>query len=263
MYAKGAWQGWKEFKITRHTKESETISSLELVPTDATMLPLKPFKAGQFITVRAWIEELHCFQNRHYSLSDASCEDHYRISVKREDATDVCHPAGLVSSYLHHLPEGSFIRCAFPAGSFVLPETLPENLVLFSAGVGITPNISILNTVSAKDPAGGPNVSWIQGCRTAAEHIFKAHVDDIASRSEGKVRTAAFYTKEEPDGDGLHSGKIQVSNLDKSFLALDDPATQYFVCGPDSFMQDIRRDLESLGIDRQRIHIEAFHAGEV
>jgi nitric oxide dioxygenase len=264
MYTKGAWDGWKEFKVTKRIDESGSISSLDLVPTDASMLPLKPYKAGQFITVRVWVEALHCFQNRHYSLSDAITPDHYRITVKREDGNDT-NPEGIVSSHLHSLAVGSTVQAAFPIGSFVLPDPAPKNLVLFSAGVGITPNLAILNTVAYKDPSSGPNVSWIQGVRNSAEHVFKSHVAGIAERSNGKVRTAAYYSEQshvENEGEHVYPGRLHVNQMDQSLLALDDPTTLYYVCGPDLFMRDVKRDLEALGVDGKRITIEAFRAGE-
>lgn len=264
MYAKGAWVGWKDFEVTKHVDESGTIASFSLIPKDKSMLPLKPYKPGQFVTLRVWVDELGCFQNRHYSLSDSPSPDHYRITVKREDAAGV-NPEGLLSTRLHGLPVGSTVQASFPTGSFVLPEPVPENLVLLSAGVGITPNLAILNTVAAKDPATGPNVSWIQGTRTAAEHVFKNHVADFVARSNGKITSNTFYSRETPaeGAEGLHAGHIKVAELDPSLLALQDPKTHYYVCGPDSFMKDVRKGLEDLGVDDKRIVFEAFHAGEV
>ena len=59
--------------------------------------------------------------NRQYTLSQASAEDGYRISVKREsDHT----PNGKVSNYIHdHLQVGDLVDVSAPAGLFVLEET--------------------------------------------------------------------------------------------------------------------------------------------
>jgi nitric oxide dioxygenase len=228
------------------------------------MLPLKPYKAGQFITVRMWVDEIGCYQNRHYSLSDVAAADHYRITVKREDGHGAA-PAGIISNMLHSLPVGSTVQAAFPIGSFVLPDPVPKNIVLFSGGVGITPNLAILNTVSQADPAAGPNVSWIQCARSPAEHVFKKHVADIAERSNGKVKMSTFYSDvcEKELGPNVAGHRISVPEMDKSLLPLQDKDAAYFVCGPDSFMKDIRRDLTALGVDPKQVSVEAFHAGEL
>lgn len=264
MYAKAAWDGWKDFTVTKHVDESGRIASFDLVPTDQSMLPLKPYKPGQFVTVRVWVDELGCYQNRHYSLSDQPSQDHHRITVKREDAWEGL-PHGLISTALHGLPVGGTVQVSFPAGSFVLPEQLPENLVLFSAGVGITPNLAILNTVAAKDPAAAPTVSWFQGVTSGAEHVFKNHVADLAARSNGKITNNAYYSQEKPaqEGNGLHHGHIVVTDVDQALLHLENPKTLYYVCGPSPFMADVQRGLKDLGVDDSRIHVEAFRAGEV
>lgn len=258
LCAKGAWEGWKGFKITEHVDESGHIASLTLVPEDASMLPLKPYKPGQFITLRVWVEELGCFQNRHYTLSDAPSKEHYRVTVKREDEED---PAGIVSTRLHGLPVGSTVQAAFPAGSFVLPETLPSHIVFLSAGVGITPNLAMLNTLT-KGIEIKTDISWIQGVRGEAEHVFKKHVEDVVARSNGRVKSSAHYSQGGAV-EGVKSGKIVVEELDPELLALQDKSAEYYVCGPTAFMADVAKGLQKLGVDKERVHVEAFRAGEL
>jgi nitric oxide dioxygenase len=272
MYASAPWDGFQEFKVARRVQEAERVISLDLVPVDPDMLPLKPYRAGAFVTARIWIEDLKCWQNRHYSLSDAqsSTGDHYRMTVKRVDGDSVGYcPPGLVSNALDALPVGGTVLLSAPTGSFVLPDPLPENIVFFSAGIGVTSNIAMLNAVSGENPAKGPRISWIQSMPTPDTHIFKDHVADLASRSAGKIRYKSFYTEVEGplairDKDKhTHFGRVDVLALDRSLLALHDRYTHYFLCGPDPFMKDVRRDLEALGVNSKRINIEAFRAGEL
>ncbi|MFH4135077.1 nitric oxide dioxygenase, partial [Acinetobacter baumannii] len=73
-------------------------------------------------------------------------KEYYRISVKKEKGVDT--PDGKVSNYLHeHVKEGDVLSVSAPAGDFVLnmDSTLP--VVLISGGVGITPMMSMLNTL--------------------------------------------------------------------------------------------------------------------
>jgi nitric oxide dioxygenase len=258
LYSKGAWDGWKDFTITKRVDESGEIASVSLVPTDPSMLPLKAYQPGQFLTLRVWVDDLACFQNRHYTLSDAPSPDSYRITVKREDKDT---PAGLVSTRLHALPVGSTVQAAFPAGSFILPETLPANIVFLSAGVGITPNMAMLNSLT-RDAAPKTNISWIQGSRGPADHVFKQHVAGIVDRSEGKVKSSAHYSHGVAV-EGAQTGRIVVDQLDPALLALHDATTEYYVCGPTAFMNDVAQGLEKLGVDKKRVHVEAFRAGEV
>lgn len=259
LYAKGAWDGWKDFEVTKHIDESGTIASFDLVPTDPSMLPLKPYKPGQFITLRVWVDDLNCYQNRHYTLSDAPQFSHYRVTIKREDLDD---PTGLVSPRLHALPVGGKIQAAFPAGSFVLPDVLPSHVVFLSAGVGITPNMAMLNSLT-RDGVPKTNISWIQGTRGPAEHVFKKHVEGIVANSNGKVQSSAHYSDGGATGEGEYDGMVVVENLDPKLLALEDKTTEYYICGPTEFMNDVAKGLEKIGVDPKRVHVEAFRAGEV
>lgn len=261
LYAKGAWKGWKDFKITAHTDETYQIASIKLVPTDPSMLPLKPYKPGQFITLRVMVDELGAYQCRHYSLSDSPSPDHYRITVKREDLDGGSVPDGLVSTRLHKLPVGSTIQCTFPTGSFNLPSPLPEHIVFLSGGVGITPNMSMLNTIV--EEGAGVNISWIQGAQTPDHYAFKQHVDNLVATSNGKIKARAYYSEGGAEGPNTYNGMVEVPKLDAELLALSDPKAIYYVCGPDPFMTNVVAGLKGRGVDASRIIVEAFRAGEV
>ncbi|BEI84945.1 hypothetical protein CcaverHIS002_0503460 [Cutaneotrichosporon cavernicola] len=261
LYAKAAWDGWKDFKITGHMDETYQIASLEFVPTDPSMLPLKPYKPGQFITIRVMIPELGFYQCRHYSLSDSPAEDRYRVTIKREDLDGGSVPDGLVSTHLHKLPIGATIQCAFPTGSFHLPNPLPEHVVFLSGGVGITPNMSMFNTLI--EDGAKTKISWIQAVQTKNHHVFKRHVDRIVAMAGGRIKSEAFYSEGPAEGPNTHEGFIDVAGLDAETLALQDPKAQYYVCGPDVFMTTMVSALKARGVDAANIHYEAFRAGEV
>lgn len=257
LYSKAAWQGWKDFEVRAVHAESPTITSFELVPKDKDMLPLKPYLPGQFITLRVHVPELGCYQNRHYSLSDSPSGDHYRVTIKREAGQD-SNPDGIVSNIMHSLKAGDTVSAAFPAGSFVLPEKIPENVVLIAGGVGITPNLAMLNQLTSRPAESWPKITWVHGVRSAPEHVFRSHVAKLAEKSGGKLVQQAYYS----NGDeGANTGRITVEKI-KDTLPLADKDAVYYICGPGNFMTDIERDLIAAGVPKNKINIEAFHAGE-
>lgn len=258
LYAGAAWKGWADFEVRAVHNESPTITSFELVPTDKSMLPLKPYRPGQFLTVRVWVDELQCYQNRHYSLSDAPAPegDHYRVTIKREAGM----PDGVVSNIMHSLRPGDKVEAAFPAGSFVLPDPVPEHVVLLSAGVGITPNLAMLNQLTTGPASQWPHITWVQGVRAEPEHVFRTHVADLVRKGDGKLDAHVFYSQGEP-AHGAKAGRIAVDQI-KAELPLADKDAVYFVCGPGSFMNDVRAGLEAAGVPGDKINVEAFHAGD-
>lgn len=271
----GDWRGWRSFKVERREPESASVSSFYLAPADGK--PLPPFRPGQYVSVRVRVPELgDVWQCRQYSMSEAPRSDHYRLSVKREavpaGAEPGAHP-GVVSNILHDkFQVGDQIEMSFPRGEFFIDvnDTSKANapLVLLSAGVGVTPLVSILETVLAPDSktAGRP-IRWIHAARNSEQMPFHEHVRALA---EGRpnVDTRVFLN-EVRDGDveGREydfQGRMDLARLDKErHLGLRDPATEFYVCGPAPWMLGLRAKLEAMGVERESIKMELFGTGDV
>ena len=174
-------RGFRSFVVDRKEAESETITSFYLVPEDGARLPR--FDAGQFLTFEINIPGRDEPLVRTYSLSDSPNPDYYRISIKREPApADQPElPAGLSSNYIHdHVAAGNKLCVKAPRGKFHLDAGAERGVVLLSAGVGLTPMISMLNTIVA---AGSSRPVWfIHGARNGREHAMGPHVRAFARR---------------------------------------------------------------------------------
>ncbi|KAH8598688.1 flavohemo protein [Bisporella sp. PMI_857] len=265
--ARADWTEWKEFKIAKKIKESEEITSFYLQPIDGK--PLPSFRPGQYLSVRVHVPSLPYMQARQYSLSDAYHNDYYRISVKREDganAFDGMSPAhaGLVSNTLHNMPEGDRIRVSHPHGDYYLsPEVIEKALpvVLISAGVGITPVMSMLNSLVASGST--QPISWIQAARRTGSQAFGKHISEICEKAPN-VRSNIFIKNLiEKDTLGVrfqHVGRMDLARLDKQNDLLFGSVAEYYICGPDSFMSDIRKTLIENNVPESRIKMESFGA---
>ncbi|KAF2204540.1 globin-like protein [Delitschia confertaspora ATCC 74209] len=270
--AKG-WDDWKEFKITRKEKESEEISSFYLEPVEHFELPI--FKPGQYISVQIFVDELQLWQARQYSLSDAPGKPYLRISVKREkglpiDTKDpkVLAHEGYLSNLLHATKNvGDVVRVSHPFGDFFYEEKEvgKENpVVLISAGVGLTCLMSILNTLTSK-PSSRP-ISWIHVARNAGVRAFKAHLDELVETNKNlkKVLFTSSPGEQEVQGTDYDiKGKMDLDQVNKEDLFLQDDAAQYFVCGPVQFMGTMEKKLKSYGVPSERINMELFGTGGV
>lgn len=137
----GGWTGPRVFRVKDKVKESELVTSFIFEPEDGQ--PIRHYQAGQYIAVRVKPDNAENVEIRQYSLSDKFYPDHYKISVKRERSPI----EGIVSNYLHDMVEiGDMIELMPPAGAFFLNKT-NRPIMLISAGVGITPMISMLETL--------------------------------------------------------------------------------------------------------------------
>jgi nitric oxide dioxygenase len=268
--AADGWTDWREMKIARKVQESDQVTSLYLEPCDGK--PLPPFRPGQYISVRTDVPELEYRQARQYSLSEAPRPDHYRISVKRELGLDPRRPGapahpGYVSNVLHDQKEaGDTVQVSRPAGEFFLDvrdETDQAPVVLLSAGVGLTPMMSILDTLDAEGDQR--KVSWVHATRNSKGHAFAGRVREIAARN-GQVRKAVFHSSpgggERKGEDYEFEGRMDLDRLSgRDDLMLHDGRARYYICGPAGFMVDVERGLRDRGVPKERINMEVFGVG--
>jgi nitric oxide dioxygenase len=243
------WIGFKPFRIVRTEPESEVITSFYLRPANGGGLPL--FKPGQYITVRVPDAQGQTTM-RNYSLSNAPGEDYFRISVKHE-------PNGFVSGFFHRsASEGTEIEVGPPCGEFFidLTEKHERPLMLLSAGVGITPLLSMLLSVLKAQP--DREVFFVHGALSGRVHAFREFVRQLASQHPNlKVH---YRYNEATDEDRDMRWHDSEGLIDAELLEdmLPDRDADYYFCGPKPFMINIYHNLLKWGIPASQVHFEFF-----
>jgi ferredoxin-NADP reductase/predicted pyridoxine 5'-phosphate oxidase superfamily flavin-nucleotide-binding protein len=236
----------RRLKLDKRVQESADITSFYFTAADGRML--EPFEAGQHLPIEVQIPGQKGTSKRSYSLSGPPQERHfYRISVKREDK-------GLVSRFLHdQLREGSVIEAHKPSGDFILPDTTSP-LVLVSAGVGLTPMLSMLHASAEHDRP----VWYVHGARNSSDHAMRREVGALVSANPYAAQHIAYSRPEKDNVEGQHyhsQGRITADKL----LALNaGPQAHYMLCGPAAFLADIRSRLEAKSVVPEQIHFETF-----
>jgi ferredoxin-NADP reductase/MOSC domain-containing protein YiiM len=243
-----AWAAFRKLRVTRVVPESENVSSIYLAAADGTALPAA--RPGQYLTLRV-SGAGDPAPVRSYSLSAGAVGgDTYRISVKRE-------PHGVASGYLNHgLRPGAEMDVAAPRGDFTLgDETGP--VLLISAGIGVTPVLSMLYQLAAA--RSERDVWWLYGARGPGEHPFAAEARDLLA-SLPHAREYVFYSAATPpERDRAHAAPGRLTKEALDGLAVPPGATAY-ICGPASFMADMRDALTAIGLEAAAIHTELFGA---
>ncbi|MFS0749363.1 NO-inducible flavohemoprotein [Oceanobacillus sp. 1P07AA] len=244
----GGWTGFRNFTVIKKVKESTDITSFYLKPVDD--LPIPTYKPGQYITIKAQIENEPYEHLRQYSLSTASGKDFYRISVKREASKN---PVGIVSNYLHDsVEEGSVLPISAPAGDFILDVRDQRPLVLISGGVGLTPIISMLESVVELQPSR--SVIFIHASKSIDHQAMRSSVSEIAN-SYDQVKQYVVFSKPTNITDGDKQGYIDYDWL-KKVIPTKDAA--FYLCGPKPFMSAINNDLQNMDVSDKDIHMELF-----
>jgi ferredoxin-NADP reductase/MOSC domain-containing protein YiiM len=246
-----AWPGFRGMRVAQVRKESDSVTSFILVPIDGQALHAA--QPGQFVVLRLPVDPEKPPVIRSYSLSDLPGAEHYRISVKSESS-------GLGSSFLcNRVREGDILDVSAPRGSFTLRRG-DNPVVLLSAGVGATPVISMLHALAAERSAR--QVWWIYGARNRANHPF-AEESRLLLNQLPHGRAYVMYSKptsnDQPGRDFDGAGHIEAAVIEKIGVPRNG---EFFLCGPSSFLENMRESLQNLGVLAQHIHVEIFGAGE-
>jgi ferredoxin-NADP reductase len=143
------------------------------------------------------------------------------------------------------LAAGDRIEVRPPAGSFLLRDASEQPLCLFAGGSGITPVISLIKSALATTPR---RIRLIYANRDARSVIFEAELAELARRHPGRLQVHHHLDERS----GL-PGARELAVLVGEFKDAD-----FYVCGPTAYMDAVETALESLGVDRLRIHFERF-----
>jgi len=240
---------WLKVKVAEKQHQSDDVVTFTLQADGGQVLP--KFKPGQYISVAVHIEALNLRQIRQYSLSDANQDNTYRITVKREKG-DEYKPRGNVSNWLHqHVRVGSVIDISYPCGNFT-PDVLDQQPIgLISAGVGITPMISMVKEISINNPT-----RKVLFAHAARNRNSIAHLDEIqqAKHALNNLNAIFFLNESKKQHADELEGRMDLSG----HISTEFKDGIYYICGPQSFMDDQRDALLELGVSSKNIHREVF-----
>ena len=236
----GGWRGAREFVIYNKKIESDLVTSFELRPADGEAIAA--FRPGQYLGIEVKPTNSENMEIRQYSLSHAHNGTSYRISVKREgDANQEGNYQGLVSHYLHdELQVGDSLLVYPPAGDFYYQET-GNPVVLIAAGVGATPIQAMAHTLASKSKT---NVSYFYACESASQHTFADESMQLIETNSWQHQ--AWYRDQH--------GMMDISSIKTLPIA----EGEFYICGPVAFMEAVVKQLDALGVSRDRIHYEVF-----
>jgi ferredoxin-NADP reductase/ferredoxin len=231
-------------------RETSEVASVVLADLEGS--PLPPALPGQYLALRCLPDQGSPPVVRSYSISGDSNAGTYRISVKRG--------RGAGSQYLvDALQAGDKLQISAPRGEFVL-RAGERPVVLLSAGIGVTPVLSMLHALASESGQSLRNVWWIHAARNAAEHAFAREARQLLAALPGS-HSAVAYSKPDPKDqlgrDFDVQGRWDLANLKRLELPVE---ADFYLCGPTAFLTDVNRDLVSLGIPRGAIHQEVFGA---
>ncbi|WP_422646200.1 NO-inducible flavohemoprotein [Xenorhabdus stockiae] len=244
----GGWRGLRQFRVSRKQPQSDIITSFEFVPVDGGKV--LDYKPGQYLSIYLEDPAFEHREIRQYSLTAAPNETHYQIAIKRESH-------GRVSSYMHDkVQEGDTVLLSAPRGDFFLDIQPDTPVTLISAGVGLTPMMSMLQYLHKQQHPS--TVNWFHAAEHGGYHAFSEKVKAIAE-SMPNINYQVWYR--EPRNEDNYGADYQQTGLMELTSVKDEinvEGMQFYLCGPVAFMQYIAAQLLKMDIHEQHIHYECF-----
>lgn len=264
------WKGWRKFWVSKKVQETDCITSFYLSPKDGKRLP--EFLPGQYISIKLEMDSGYV-QLRQFALSDSPKPDHYRITVKRDRGMQVkkaggvtnVNPGVVSNIMLDDLQRGDEVEVSHPAGEIFLDRLSGGQhvpIVLISAGVGVAPMISILNSVIEHQPSRP--VSFIHGSQR--DMPFEDHVRRVRQAAPN-VSVNIFKSRlAEADFIGVdfdYDVRVDLAAVKPEDLYLSNGSAEYYICGPEQFMVEMSDYLVMQGVSLARVKFSPFSTGEL
>jgi predicted ferric reductase len=218
-----------------------TTVTIRLDHEHAHGLPGFAFEAGQFAWLQARSSPFAMSYHPFSISSSAERPDRISFTIKAHDG---------FSREIAGLIEGDPVYLDGPFGAFVLPDEGP--LVLIGAGVGVTPLLSMLETIADRGESR-PCALWLAN-RDEASISCGAQIESLRARMPLEV--VHVLSKPGPGWTG------ETGHIDAAFIgahAATAPAgSSYCICGPDALMDTVEKSLAATGVPADSIHSERF-----
>jgi ferredoxin-NADP reductase len=249
-----AWNGTRQFRVISRTKECSDIASFFLKPIDEK--PLPPFQPGQFLTFELNAPGTNETFVRCYSLSDSHNPDFYRVTIKRVSPPQR-EPSS--SNYFHdHVSVGTVLKIRAPGATFVRDPRDTRPSVFLSSGVGLTPLLSMLQSMCDNPIEQEREVWFFFGVRDGSEHIMKRVLQELAKNNPW-LKLNICYSQPRPTDqlgtDYQHKSRVSVELL-KEVLPSSNFA--FYICGPPQMMSGMIAGLKAWGVPDKDVLYEAF-----
>jgi ring-1,2-phenylacetyl-CoA epoxidase subunit PaaE len=209
------------------------------------------FTQGQYLTLRKEIDGVDL--RRSYSICAGVDDGELRVAVRKVKG-------GVFSNWINqHLRCGDAINVMAPQGRFFVPLTPDQRRhhVGIAGGSGITPILSIMKTVLAREPLS--RFTLIYANRSLKSTMFKEEIEDLKNRYMTRLSLQHVFSDEQTDAP-LNMGLMNGAKISEFLTTIVPPQSidHVYICGPFQMNDEAEGALLAAFVPESRIHIERF-----
>ncbi len=249
-------------RVTKVVDETPEVKSFYLESSDKK--GLKTNLAGQYLTIKVPLYNKKLYLNqqnenpeikyalRNYTISNTCENNEYRISVKKETG-------GLVSTALHDsLKEGHTIEARGPKGSFIYKYKKKKPGVFIAGGIGITPILSILNSLTKSKN----EIYLILAVKEKNLLNFKDEITQLCKHNPN-LKVFVFFSREKVNEEDeiCKTWKCFNKRLDIKSLMEVLPGNKhlsFYICGPQPMTQMLVTEIAKWKGNKSTLQVEDF-----
>ncbi|MEZ4876095.1 MAG: ferredoxin--NADP reductase [Flavobacterium sp.] len=245
------------YKLNIKEVTQETPSAISVAFTVPPELkPAYQFIAGQYVNLKLTLdgEEIR----RAYSICSSPNSDELRIAIK--SVKD-----GHFSKFANeNLKIGDVIEVGQPEGRFTFEPSIErqKNYAAFAAGSGITPIMSIIQSVLENEPKS--TFILVYGNKTPEETIFHKQLHDLHLKYVARFFVHYVYSKVNVEGELFGRIDKSVVNFVLNNKHKEKEFSKYYLCGPETMINLVSDVLKEHHVAEKNILFELFStpAGE-
>lgn len=199
-------------------------------------------KAGQFILIEVE-PDLEIF--RAYSIVEQIDSRTLKIAIKID-------LNGLASGAIYGLKKGDRIYVEGPYGQELTLKNKDKDMIFYGIGIGITPFVGL----SKEAVKNSQNVILYHSAKKFDELIYYDFFNEIRKVYD-KFEYIPTLTRETKEFNGVHRGRI-TGFFSKDHENKDLKKYDHYICGNPEAIKDIKKILNSHGVEDSAIFSEGF-----
>jgi len=225
----GGWSGFAEFEVSDIADIATDVKKISFKPPAGSPLEGSKFEFtnGQYLSLQIDMDGDNLSAPRHYTVTSPPMADHLSCTIKKVYN-------GKLSTYVHtELKVGDKVTLSAPFGVYVEPKEDKTPTVLMSAGIGVTPMINLYKS----DKTDVKLIVHVD--KTPEAHPYKDLFDEFDYDNKN-CSTLFKYSK-------IDGKRTSAEDLVAETIAKAGTDNEFFICGPEKWMDDVQKELQSKG----------------